>query len=101
MTYFHSPSKDSSEERGVEAFRRGQPPLHLRHCHLILGGRAEEGEAARHRAEDVALEHPEVAVVVAVVGMLVTPFVKYPQMMSARWWPGIQKLLKIPQFWTS
>ena len=84
MRCFHSPSKDSSEERGVEAFRRGQPPLDLRHCHLILGGRAEEGEAPWHRAEDVALEHPEV-VVVSVVGMLVTPFVKYPQMMSARW----------------
>ena len=86
MRCFHSPPEDSPEERCIEAFRRGQPPLDLRHCHLILGGRAEEGEAARHRAEDVALEHPEVAVVVAVVGrMLVTPFVKYPQMMSARW----------------
>ena len=85
MRCFHSPPEDSSKKRRVEAFRRGQPPLNFCDCHLVFGCRAEEGEAARHRAEDVALEHPEVAVVVAVVGMLVTPFVKYPQMMSARW----------------
>ena len=85
MRCFHSPPEDSSEDRGVEAFGRGQPPLDLRHCHLILGGRAEEGEAARHRAEDVALEHPEVAVVVAVVvRMLVTPLIKQAHMTDFR-----------------
>ena len=84
MTCFHSPPEDSSEERCIEAFRRGQPPLHLGDGHLVFGCRAEQGEAARHRAEDVTLEHPEV-VVVAVVGMLVTPLVKHPQMTSARW----------------
>ena len=53
MTCFHSPPEDSSEERCIEAFRRGQPPLHLGDGHLVLGRRAEEGEAPRHGAEDV------------------------------------------------
>ena len=73
----HSPPEDSSKQRRVEALGRGQPPLHFGDGHLVFRGRAEEGEAPRHRAEDVALEHAQVMrhlVVmgrcVAVVGML-------------------------------
>ena len=47
------PPEDSSEERGVEALWGRQPPLDLRHGHFVLGRRAQQREAARHRAEDV------------------------------------------------
>ena len=49
----NSPPEDSSEERGVEALWGRQPPLDLRHGHFVLGRRAQQREAPRHRAEDV------------------------------------------------
>ena len=48
-----SPPKDPSEERGVEALWWSQPPLNLGDGDFVLGCRAEEREAPRHRAEDV------------------------------------------------
>ncbi len=52
-TASYVPSQYSSEQRRVEALRRREPPLHLGHRDFVLGRRAEEGEAARHGAEDV------------------------------------------------
>ena len=49
----HSPSQDSSEEGRVEALWRRQPPLHLRHRHLVLGRGAEQGQPAGDGAEDL------------------------------------------------
>lgn len=45
------PAQDSPQQGGVEAFRRGQTPLHLSHSHLVLGGGAEKREASGHWAE--------------------------------------------------
>lgn len=52
-----SPPKHSAQQRRVEAFRRGQAPLHFCHRDLVLGGGAEKGQAARHRAEDLVGVH--------------------------------------------
>lgn len=49
----HVPAQDSSEQRGIEALRRGQTSLNLSDRHLVLGGGAEEGQAARDGAEDL------------------------------------------------
>ena len=49
----NSPPEDPSEERCVEALRRCQPPLHLGDGDFVLGRRAQQREAPRHRAEDV------------------------------------------------
>ena len=49
----NSPPEDPSEERCVEALWRCQPPLHLGDGDFVLGRRAQQREAPRHRAEDV------------------------------------------------
>lgn len=46
-------AKDTPEEGGIEALGRGEAALYLRHRHLILGGRGEEGQPAGHGAENV------------------------------------------------
>lgn len=48
-----SPAEDSAQQRGVEALRRGEAPLHLPDRHLVLGGGAEQREATRDRTEDL------------------------------------------------
>ena len=45
------PAQDSPEQRGVEALWGREAALHLGHGHLVLGGGAEQGEAAGHGAE--------------------------------------------------
>lgn len=53
------PAQDAAEEGGVETLGGREPSLHLPDRHLVLGGGAEQGEAARHRAEDlVGIRHP-------------------------------------------
>ena len=47
------PSEDTAEEWSVEALWRGQPPLHLRHRHLVLGRWAEERQPSGDRAEHI------------------------------------------------
>ena len=47
------PPQNSSEQRGVEALGRCQPPLHLRDGDLVLGRRAEQGQPAGDGAEYV------------------------------------------------
>lgn len=47
------PSQHTPQQGGVEALRRGQSPLHLPYGHFVLGGGAEQGQAARYRAEDL------------------------------------------------
>lgn len=51
-----SPPQDAAEQRGVQAFWRREASLHLADGHLVLGGGAEQTEAAGHRAEDVRRE---------------------------------------------
>lgn len=54
-----SPPEHSAQQGGVEALGRRQASLHFRHRDLVLGGGAEQREAARHRAEDlVGVHHP-------------------------------------------
>lgn len=48
-----SPAEDSTQQRGVEALRRGEASLHLPDRHLVLGGGAEQREATRDRTEDL------------------------------------------------
>ena len=50
------PPENSTKKGGVEAFRRRESALNLCHCHLVLGGGGEEGEAARGGAEDLVSE---------------------------------------------
>lgn len=50
---FLSPAEDSTQQRGVEALRRGEASLHLPDRHLVLGGGAEQREATRDRTEDL------------------------------------------------
>lgn len=45
------PSQHAPQQGGVEALGRGQSPLHLPYGHLVLGGGAEQRQAARYRAE--------------------------------------------------
>ena len=72
------PSQDAAEQRGVEAFRRGEPALHLSHCdlrrestqqtcsiflfinqgsekrtYLVFAGGAEQGQPTGHWAKHV------------------------------------------------
>lgn len=47
------PAEDSAQQRSVEALGRGEPPLHLPDGDLILGGGAEQRQAAWHRAENL------------------------------------------------
>lgn len=54
-----SPAENPAEERGVETLGGREPPLHLPDRHLVLGGGAEQREAAGHGAEDlVGIRHP-------------------------------------------
>lgn len=54
-----SPPQHSAQQGGVEALGRREASLHFRHRDLVLGGGAEQREAARHRAEDlVGVHHP-------------------------------------------
>lgn len=48
-----SPAQDSAQQRGVETLRRREASLHLADRHLVLGGWAEQWQAARHRTEDL------------------------------------------------
>ena len=47
------PPQDSTQERGIETLWGGQPPLDLRHGHLVLGGGGQQRQSARGGAEDV------------------------------------------------
>lgn len=47
------PAEDPAEERGVETLGGREPPLHLPDRHLVLGGGAEQGQAAGHGAENL------------------------------------------------
>lgn len=48
-----SPAEDSTQQRSVEALRRGEASLHLPDRHLVLGGGAEQREATRDRTENL------------------------------------------------
>lgn len=51
------PSQHAPQQGCVQALRRGQSPLHLPYGHFVLGGGAEQRQAARYRAEHLVNAH--------------------------------------------
>jgi len=53
------PSQHAPQQGGVQALGRGQSPLHLPYGHFVLGGGAEQRQAARYRAEHLVYVHSD------------------------------------------
>ena len=53
IIFFFLPAKNSTKQRGVEAFGRREASLYFANRHFVLGGGREERQPAGHRAKHV------------------------------------------------